>query len=121
MAPEILLKQCYDASADLWSIGVILFECLFGKAPYSSKSLDELLVKIKSQQPIQIPRSHKISANCEDLLMRLLQHDPKKRITFQEFFDHEFVAFREAPTCDVLQITKYFAFFQTFLFCICRT
>lgn len=37
MAPEIILKRKYDPRADLWSIGVILYECLFGKAPYSSR------------------------------------------------------------------------------------
>ena len=34
------------------SVGVILYECLFGKAPYKSESLEELVDKIKSEQPI---------------------------------------------------------------------
>ena len=54
MAPEILLQQSYDASVDLWSTGVILYECLFGKAPYSSKSLDDLIEKIKKNSPINV-------------------------------------------------------------------
>lgn len=48
MAPEMILHQDYDAKVDLWSIGVIMYECLFGKAPYSSSSVDELLEKIKT-------------------------------------------------------------------------
>jgi serine/threonine-protein kinase ULK3 len=54
MAPEILLTKSYDAKVDLWSVGVILYECLFGKAPYSSGSLDELLEKIKAHAPIEV-------------------------------------------------------------------
>lgn len=54
MAPEILLKKSYDASVDLWSVGVILYECLFGKAPYSSKNLAELVDKIKNAAPIVV-------------------------------------------------------------------
>jgi serine/threonine-protein kinase ULK/ATG1 len=97
MAPEILLKKCYDPSADLWSIGVILYECLFGKAPYSSKTLQELLDKIVNQQRIEIPKHSKISKECEDLLTRLLQHDPKTRISFEDFFNHEFIDLKHAP------------------------
>ena len=57
MAPEILLTKSYDAKVDLWSVGVILYECLFGKAPYSSGSLDELLEKIKAHAPIEVFQS----------------------------------------------------------------
>lgn len=98
MAPEIILKQKYDARADLWSIGVILYECLFGKAPYSSNSLQELLGKVTSLQKIEIPTNFKISSDCENLLVRLLQHDPDQRITFDDFFNHEFVDLKHAPS-----------------------
>lgn len=54
MAPEIILRQSYDASVDLWSTGVILYECLFGKAPYSSQSLADLVEKIKTGAPITV-------------------------------------------------------------------
>jgi len=54
MAPEMLLKHKYDARVDLWSVGVIMYECLFGKAPYSSSSFQELAEKIKDSQPIEV-------------------------------------------------------------------
>lgn len=98
MAPEIILKRKYDPRADLWSIGVILYECLFGKAPYSSRSIQELIDKVKSLQKIEIPQTAKISPECEDLLTRLLQHDPDQRITFDEFFAHAFVDLKHAPS-----------------------
>lgn len=97
MGPEIILTRTYDARADLWSIGVILYECLFGKAPYSSSSLEELIEKVKNKQQIDIPHNSKISSECEDLLTRLLQHDPDDRITFIDFFNHDFVDLKHAP------------------------
>lgn len=54
MAPEILLKHRYDARVDLWSVGVIMFECLFGRAPYSCSNFAELADKIKFQTPIEV-------------------------------------------------------------------
>lgn len=46
MAPEILMHRKYDAKADLWSVGVILYEGLFGKAPYKSENMEELIEKV---------------------------------------------------------------------------
>jgi len=54
MAPEMLLKHKYDARVDLWSVGVIMYECLFGKAPYSSSNFQELAEKIKDSRPIEV-------------------------------------------------------------------
>lgn len=39
----------------------------------------------------------KISDSCMDLLTRLLQHEPKKRITFDEFFNHDFIDLKHIP------------------------
>lgn len=97
MAPEILLKRCYNEKADLWSIGVILYECLFGQAPYLSKTIQELLDKIECKKRIDIPKTAKISNECTDLLARLLQHDPDKRIGFDEYFKHEFLDLQHFP------------------------
>lgn len=33
-APEVIMSQHYDAKADLWSIGTIIYQCLTGKAPF---------------------------------------------------------------------------------------
>ncbi|KAG6797579.1 serine/threonine-protein kinase ULK3 isoform X1 [Apis mellifera caucasica] len=98
MAPEILFKRKYDARVDLWSVGVIMYECLFGKAPYSSGSFQELIEKIKDCRSIELPKGSHVSHECKDLLMSLLKHDPDKRITFDEFFGHDFLDLAHAPT-----------------------
>ncbi|XP_031780777.1 serine/threonine-protein kinase ULK3 [Nasonia vitripennis] len=98
MAPEILLRHKYDARVDLWSVGVIMYECLFGKAPYSSNSFPELAEKIKDMRPIELPKGCHISGECKDLLLRLLKHNPDERLTFDEFFAHDFLDLEHAPT-----------------------
>ena len=42
MAPEMLLRRKYDAKVDIWSVGIILYEALFGKAPYKSETIEEV-------------------------------------------------------------------------------
>ena len=44
MAPEMLLHRKYDARVDIWSVGIILYEALFGKAPYKSDTIDEVRI-----------------------------------------------------------------------------
>lgn len=110
MAPEILLKHSYNPSADLWSIGVILYECIFGRAPYSSKTLEELLKKIKEKQKITIASTASISADCRDIMVRLLVHDPEQRMSFQEFFDHPFLDLKHDASDEVI-ISKYISIY----------
>ncbi|XP_030243701.1 serine/threonine-protein kinase ULK3 [Drosophila navojoa] len=98
MAPEIVRKHQYDAKADLWSVGVILYECLFGKAPYSSRTIEELLLRIRKAEPIVLPPNARISNECHDLLRRLLEHEPAQRISFADFFAHPFLDLKTFPS-----------------------
>ncbi|XP_048480003.1 serine/threonine-protein kinase ULK3 [Plutella xylostella] len=99
MAPEMLAEGAtYDAAVDLWSLGVIMYECLFGKAPYSSGTFKELMEKIKSKAPIEIPPKASISPGCRDLLTRLLQHSPEQRITYEELFAHPYLDLDRMPS-----------------------
>ena len=43
MAPEVLLEQVYTSKADIWSLGVVLFEMLFGFCPYESNNISNLI------------------------------------------------------------------------------
>lgn len=38
MAPEVIMSLQYDAKADLWSVGTILYQCLTGKAPHPANN-----------------------------------------------------------------------------------
>ncbi|XP_047040066.1 serine/threonine-protein kinase ULK3 isoform X1 [Helicoverpa zea] len=97
MAPEMLTGE-YDERVDLWSVGVIMYECLFGRAPYSSNTFKELVDKIQRQAPIEIPSKASISPGCRELLLRLLQHDPNNRITYEEFFSNEYLDLQHMPS-----------------------
>lgn len=97
MAPEMWAGR-YTATVDLWSVGVIMYECLFGKAPYSSNTFQELVEKIERRVPIEIPRGCSVSAPCLDLLSRLLQHDPQRRISYEDFFSHQYLDLEHMPS-----------------------
>jgi serine/threonine protein kinase len=48
MAPEVLKGESYTSKADIWSLGVILFEMLYGYCPFLSSSIASLVSKIES-------------------------------------------------------------------------
>uniref|UniRef100_A0A7N8Y6E9 non-specific serine/threonine protein kinase n=1 Tax=Mastacembelus armatus TaxID=205130 RepID=A0A7N8Y6E9_9TELE len=82
MAPEVIMSQNYDAKADLWSIGTIVFQCLTGKAPFQASSPQDLRLfyeKNKNLTP-NIPRE--TSSHLRQLLLGLLQRNHKDRIDF---------------------------------------
>uniref|UniRef100_A0A4W6FL51 non-specific serine/threonine protein kinase n=1 Tax=Lates calcarifer TaxID=8187 RepID=A0A4W6FL51_LATCA len=76
MAPEVIMSQNYDAKADLWSIGTIVYQCLTGKAPFHvSDNLNRKHLCFPS-----IPKE--TSSNLRHLLLGLLQRNHKERISF---------------------------------------
>jgi len=43
MAPEILKGWNYSIKADIWSMGVVLFEMLYGYCPYEDRTIARLI------------------------------------------------------------------------------
>lgn len=103
MAPEILVKRCYDSRADLWSVGIILYEIIFGRTPFNTTTIQALAEDIRSNKEIKIPSTYKISSYCHDLLVQLLQRDPENRISFQSFFEHPFLNLKYTPCYESYQ------------------
>ncbi|XP_028293449.1 serine/threonine-protein kinase ULK3 isoform X2 [Gouania willdenowi] len=83
-----------------------LAEALFGRAPFASKSYTELEEKIRSNQPIELPPRIRVSKDCRDLLLRLLDRNPDTRITFAEFFTHPFLDLEHMPSAESIVKAK---------------
>ncbi|KAJ4971627.1 hypothetical protein NE237_004726 [Protea cynaroides] len=93
MAPEIMQFQKYDAKADLWSVGAILFQLVTGKTPFTGNNQIQLLQNILKSNELRFPPdSTDLSSDCIDLCQKLLRHNPVERLTFEEFFNHPFLS-----------------------------
>uniref|UniRef100_A0A3B4BFZ1 non-specific serine/threonine protein kinase n=1 Tax=Periophthalmus magnuspinnatus TaxID=409849 RepID=A0A3B4BFZ1_9GOBI len=82
MAPEVLMSQNYDAKADLWSIGTIVYQCLTGKAPFYASTPQELRLFYETNRTLLPSIPKETSSNLRHLLFGLLQRNPKDRMTF---------------------------------------
>lgn len=85
MSPEILNNQKYSSKTDVWSLGFIFYEVLFGKTPWTAKSPTELLKNINTQ-PLKFPS--KVSKDVENLLVGMLGVKEINRFSWEEILKH---------------------------------
>jgi eukaryotic-like serine/threonine-protein kinase len=80
MSPEQAQKRPLDGRSDLFSLGIVLFECLTGTRPFKGKSPLEVLAAILHQQPA-IPSSLRSTVNAlhDAICLKLLAKDPADR------------------------------------------
>ena len=92
MAPEIMCQSEYDSKADIWSLGVILYECMMGKLPFELHDLPNLLTLYQSKGSgglkLAIPEA--TSGPLMDLLKRMLQVLPENRGSYKSVTEHPF-------------------------------
>lgn len=82
MAPEVLGGNEYNNKADIYSIGTVFFEMLYGRAPYIAPTVVDLINMMKKRALIIPKNLNQISGVTEDVLRRMLTLDPKKRISW---------------------------------------
>jgi serine/threonine-protein kinase len=82
MAPEqILGSKGLDARADVWALGVILFELLSGKPPFDGNSFTDIIIAIGTQPPPSLRGLRpEVPAELEAIVGRCLEKDPQKRM-----------------------------------------
>eukprot|EP01126_Amoeba_proteus_P019658 TRINITY_DN2018_c0_g1_i15.p1 TRINITY_DN2018_c0_g1~~TRINITY_DN2018_c0_g1_i15.p1 ORF type:complete len:409 (-),score=92.35 TRINITY_DN2018_c0_g1_i15:735-1961(-) len=90
MAPEILLEQGYDKEVDWWAVGVIIYECLVGYAPFSCEdAADTCLMIINWRRNLEFPSKDECDLSNEafDLVCSLVTSQ-KERIGFNQIVSH---------------------------------
>jgi len=86
MAPEVLKGEIYTSKADIWSLGVVLFEMLFGYCPFESNSIAKLISALQENE-LRLPiETIPVSPATQTLLKRVLTKDHFKRIDWPGLF-----------------------------------
>ncbi|KAJ7050177.1 kinase-like protein [Mycena amicta] len=110
MAPEILRYQKYDAKADLWSVGAVLYEMAVGRPPFRAANHIDLLKKIEQSKGIRFPDEDPkalaknpnepppvVPEDIKRLIRMLLKQIPAERADFDQFFGSAALAKSKFP------------------------
>ena len=89
IAPEIFMKkEKYNYKCDLWSIGIIIYNLVFGKMPFSGVTETALSNYINNFNNENIQSTgNKV---LDDLIKKLLEKEPEKRLSWEQYFNHPF-------------------------------
>ncbi|KRX05524.1 Protein kinase-like domain [Pseudocohnilembus persalinus] len=97
MAIEILKREKYNEKCDIWSMGVIIYQMLYGYPPFNPKKGGNIndLINLIEKNEIKLPDEVKVSNEAKDLIKKMLVIDPEKRISFQDFFQHPWISVKQ--------------------------
>ena len=80
IAPELLKKERHDHRVDLYSLGILLYEIIYNKLPFETRSeLD--IYKAQVENEFHFPESTAFSTELITIVKKLLEKDPEKRYT----------------------------------------
>lgn len=107
MAPEVLRRD-YGPEVDVWSAGVILYILLCGVPPFWAET-EQGVAQAIIRSVIEFKRDPwpKVSDNAKDLVKKMLDPDPKKRLTAQGVLDHPWLQnAKKAPNVPLGETVK---------------
>lgn len=93
-APDVLFLENgqghYGTEADMWSLGICVYELLIGNVPFFKSNIKKLKQDIL-KGVFDYPKDINISFESISFINSLLQYDPKKRLSWDNFWKHPFL------------------------------
>ena len=99
MAPEIIrAAEMYTEKVDIWSLGIMMLEFIFGEPPYLNQPQTKVCYLILTVNPPEIDPG-KWSATLRDFLKLCLTKDPYERPSVDDLLKHPFIKNMNYQAC----------------------
>ncbi|KAF6172039.1 hypothetical protein GIB67_029457 [Kingdonia uniflora] len=79
LAPEIVSGEGHGSAVDWWTVGIFMYELLYGVTPFKGMD-DEYTIANIVARALDFPKEPAVSANLKDLIIHLLVKDPVRRM-----------------------------------------
>ena len=89
LPPEMIEGKEHTKHVDLWSLGILCYEFLVGAPPFEEKSGHKATYRRISKVDLKFPSF--VSPEAQDLIKKLLQHKPEKRISLEQVLSHSWI------------------------------
>ncbi|KAJ1828168.1 spindle assembly checkpoint kinase, partial [Coemansia sp. RSA 2599] len=89
LPPEMVEGRDHNASVDLWSLGVLMYEFLVGVPPFEDLQSHKATYRRIAKVDLHIPQY--VSPEAADLITRLLQYDGARRLPLNEVLQHPWI------------------------------
>nr|CCC92491.1 putative serine/threonine-protein kinase a [Trypanosoma congolense IL3000] len=89
LSPELWRRAPYSKKAEMWALGVVLYEVMVLKRPFSGRNMDELIDNILHGRRPQLPNTY--SEDLRSVCDQLLSLDPKNRPSLRQLFQMPFI------------------------------
>ncbi|TKY87757.1 hypothetical protein EX895_003338 [Sporisorium graminicola] len=85
MAPEVITEgKTYDQKADVWSLGITIYEMAMGNPPLADVEQMRVIMLIPKSKPPRLPLEGEFSPAMRDFVAACLNEEPKERATSDE-------------------------------------
>ncbi|KAM3136598.1 hypothetical protein pb186bvf_011234 [Paramecium bursaria] len=93
MSPQALIENKYSEKSDVWSLGVLFYQILIGRPPWTGDTDKEFIRNI-STIPVQFPQDRPLSPFVIDFITRCLIVNEDQRLNVQQMVQHQLFQFR---------------------------
>jgi len=118
MSPQILEAEHYTNKTDVWSLGIMFYQMLFGKNPWIIQNIDNSKLSVKSflknirENGLIFPKEVKISEKSKNLIKEMLMYDEEDRLSWEEVFQEAFL--QEEDEENAMEIEGGYEYFRRY-------